>query len=296
MGDLAVQSRAGIDESVSFGGWPASVGIPKAMPTRLLAVDLDGTLLTSERTPHPVSAAALRAAQDSGVMVVLASGRIRPTMLPIAAEAGVCGPMICGNGAHVVDAEGLDIAHWPVPKAVYDVIWPYALEVGAHVNVYTRTELIFLSESEFGEEYARRLRTMEPTLLSPEEAREKEITKVLVMDHPERIPTHRKRILEMIDPQLGRATESEPDYLEFFATGVSKGLALKTLAEHLGIEQSECAAIGDYLNDAEMLEWAGVSATVANGHPALKSIASMVVASNEEAGVAEFVEHLLGSR
>jgi Cof subfamily protein (haloacid dehalogenase superfamily) len=264
------------------------------MPIRLLAIDLDGTLLRSDRTPHPESAAALRKAVAEGVIVVLASGRIRTSMVPFAEEIGLRCPIVSCNGALVQNADGQVVAHWKLPTEVFDAVWPYTLEAGAHLNVYTASELLFLKESPFGQEYARRLKTIQPRVASVEEIRGIDISKILVMDHPERIVKHREILEGLVDSNLGRSTLSEPDYLEFLARDVSKGKALAALCAHLGIDRSETAAIGDYLNDKEMLEWVGMSGTVANGHRDLRSVCSVTVRSNDDGGVAEFVlDHVL---
>ncbi|HEY0865759.1 MAG TPA: Cof-type HAD-IIB family hydrolase [Fimbriimonas sp.] len=266
------------------------------MPIRLLAVDLDGTLLTSGRVPHPDSAEAMRRAASAGVTVVLASGRIRTSMHPFAREVGLASPMISCNGAYIEDETGAEIDYTPLPMAVFEQVWPYAVETGAHLNVYTTTELLYLQETVYGLEYARRLKTIQPRVATVEEVRNLTISKILVMDQPERIVKHRAILEDRIDPLLGRATVSEPDYLEFLSGDVSKGKALQTLCRHLGIAQEETAAIGDYLNDSEMLDWAGLSATVRNGHPELHRIADVTVGTNDEGGVAEFIDDHILSR
>lgn len=263
------------------------------MPIKLLALDLDGTTLTSERKLHPGAVDAVRRVREAGIQVVLASGRIRTSMFPFARELDLDGAMVSCNGAHVQGPGGAEIAHWPLPHAVFEAIWPYALEAGAHINVYTRDELLFLRESPFGLEYARRLRTIVPRVASVDEIREMEISKVLIMDHPERILEHRAEIEARMPGDLGRATLSEPDYLEFLAHGVSKARGLQVLCDRLGIDSSEVAAIGDYLNDREMLEWAGTSAVVANAHEDLVANARNVMRSNNEGGVAQFVEEFV---
>ncbi|MFX9019979.1 HAD hydrolase family protein, partial [Acinetobacter baumannii] len=77
---------------------------------------------------------------------------------------------------------------------------------------------------------------------------------------------------------------------EFLAYGCSKGKALQALCGSLDVDQSEVAAIGDFLNDVEMVDWASLGGAVGNAHEAVKRVAQVVVASNDDGGVAEFIE------
>ena len=96
-----------------------------------------------------------------------------------------------------------------------------------------------------------------------------------------------------INLQTAALTESEPEYLEVLSANANKGLGLKALSEALGIAQGETAAIGDYLNDIEMIQWSGIGAAMGNALPEVKVSADIVVPTNEEAGVAYFIDYLI---
>lgn len=225
--------------------------------------------------------------------VVLSSGRIRPSMVPFAEPLGVVNPMICSNGGHVIGPDGNELHVRLFDKGAFDVILDYAETTQSHLSVYTRDELLFLRETSWGEAYARRVRSVMPRVVSPAEAREKEVLKLILIDEPARIAAHIPAIAPHLDPEVCRMTESEAEYLEFLPTDVSKGAALAMVAAGFGVPAARTAAIGDYLNDLEMLTFAGHSAAVANGAEAAKTAADRVVGSNEEGGVGQFIDWLL---
>ncbi|AIE87754.1 Cof-type HAD-IIB family hydrolase [Fimbriimonas ginsengisoli] len=268
---------------------------PRLKPS-LIALDLDHTTLTSERIPHPANLEAIKRAQAAGVRVVLASGRIGTSMQPFAEMLGVTGAMICCNGAQVLDANGEElVAHLMDPEVLHRVV-EYAVPAGIHVNVYTRTELLFLDRTPWAEEYARRLVTLSPRFTTVEEAKQHEILKVSIVDSAEAIQLHVQVLVPTIPPELALPTESEKEYLEFMHPLANKGNGLRRLAEELGIPQERTAAIGDYLNDLEMIQWAGVSGAVANGAEAVRAIANVVAPTNDEGGVAWFIDWLLSPK
>ncbi len=259
------------------------------MKIRLLAIDLDGTLLTRERRPHPESTRAIRRAIGAGVTVALASGRVRPSMRPFAEEIGLEGPMVCGNGAHVLGPNGDEILHDPLPADAFEVVRRYAEEEGVHLNMYTRHELLFLHETPWGDVYRSRVAVTEPRLTTLDEIRAQVVTKAMIIDDPESIPRHKASLAPLLG---GRAhmTESEPEYLEFLSPSADKGTGLRALAEFLGIAREETAAIGDYLNDLGMLRWAGLSAAMGNAAEPVKQAAQRVMPTNDEGGVGTFID------
>jgi len=260
---------------------------------RLLAIDLDGTLLTPSRTIEPKSIEAINRATEAGVIVLLASGRIRPSMSKFAQIVGLAnGPMICGNGTHAMLSSTEELFYRPLDRLAQDTLIAYAQANDLHLNLYSRDHFYFLKDTAWGDIYRSRVETIVPETLttSPHEV---PCIKAMIVDEPERIAGHLAHLGPTMEPLGTRATESEPEYLEFMDSGASKGDALAAMADRLGIMQSESAAIGDYLNDVEMLEWAGLSGAMGNGHPAAKSAANVVVRSNEQGGVAEFIEQFV---
>ena len=263
------------------------------MPTRLLAIDIDGTLLDSERNVHPLNVVAIQKAQTAGIQVVLASGRIAASLRHFSNALSLGGPMICSNGAHVEGFDGQEILHETLDQAAIDIAIEYTTRVGVHVSVYTRDDLFFIGHSKWCDIYSQRVKVMTPKIATWAEIQDLSLLKIILIDEPEEIQKHRRALEQILPRSLAALTESEPDYLEILPPTANKGNGLAALSAVLGIGQSDTAAIGDYLNDLEMVQWAGIGAAMGNAVDELKSAADVVVKSNDEAGVAEFIDLLV---
>lgn len=264
-----------------------------ASRVRLLAVDLDGTLLTSARDPHPESAAALRRAQAAGVVVVLASGRCTASVRAIAREIGLAGPVVGCNGAHVVGADDSELLHLHLTADVRDAVLDYVGNGGPHLNVYCRDEVYYADEGPWEAIYRTRVQNVNPQRVEATFLRGVLPTKMLLMDDPARIPLHRRALLDRLLGSEFSTTVSEPEYLEFLPASANKGLGLQVVAHQLGMDRAEVAAIGDYANDLEMLRWVGTPGAVANASEPVLEAATLVVRSNDEGGVADFVDRIV---
>ncbi len=264
------------------------------MPIRLIATDIDHTLLTSGRVPHPHSAAAIKRAVARGIHVVLASGRYIPSIQGYARDLGLTGPFIGSNGAHICGVDGTDIEIRSLNTDVLNHVLDYACKNNIHTNVYTDRFLYICSDKNpAGQISVDRSGTVKLETIGFAQARKLAVVKVMLIDQAEAIQAHQKVFAEKLQPDLTHLTTSEPEYLEFLPANCNKGMALKRLANQLGIAQHETAAIGDYMNDLEMIQWAGVGAAVGNAIQELKMAADVVVKSNDEGGVGQFIDSLL---
>lgn len=261
---------------------------------KLLAIDLDGTLLTSERLPHPASAQAVRDAASTGIKIVLASGRTYPSILPFQRMIGIDGPIVSANGAHTLDENGQEVAFEEVGPQAVELALRIGAERGIHVNAYTRDELLFSNAGRWAEMYQSRLRTLKGRVAPAEEIISQSISKVMFVGEPDQLRALRKEL----NPRLPKGTHfmvSEPEYLEILSVYADKATGIKKIAEKLGILPDQVAAIGDYANDIGMLQYAGYSGAVATALPEVKAVANKIVASNDEGGVADFVRDLIAS-
>ncbi|MDX2064174.1 MAG: Cof-type HAD-IIB family hydrolase [Fimbriimonadaceae bacterium] len=266
------------------------------MRIRLVAIDLDNTLLTHEKEILPTVADAVHRARAEGVEIVLASGRIQNSVRRYAEQLGLTGPLICCNGADAVWADGRVIFHDPLAESAVTRVLEFAARVGAQANVYTADEVFMVGETEWAAEYRRRVPHLTPEFRSAESIRGFSVSKVLLIGAADAIPRWRAEIEPTLDANVVRITESEPEYLEFLGAGVSKGTALERVAQLLQIPQAETGAIGDYWNDFEMLAWCGYPGAIGNALDSVKSIAKIVVKSNENGGVADYLNAILSYR
>ena len=262
---------------------------------RLIALDLDGTTLTSDREIHPENRLAIQRATKAGVQVVLASGRIYSSMERFAQELDLLSPMICANGAHVIGHGGGEILHRALDPRVAETVWSYAEVEDLHVNVYSRRLLYYRKETEWSKLYHQRLGMDLGEVVPRQDALGLDITKMMIVDSPARIPEHRVEMTTRLAEFDVYITESESEYLEFLPASTNKGTGLAHLAGSLGLEASQVAAIGDYMNDLEMVQWAGVGGAVANAAPQVLESADFVGPSNDQAGVARFIDWILAN-
>lgn len=256
---------------------------------QLIAIDLDGTLLDSNRLIPQENTEAIRQAVKQGVVVVPASGRIGPSIKPFSDQLGLDGTMVCCNGAHVLSGKQ-ELLHVGLGADITRTVVEYAFEAKEHLNLYCRDKLYFTSDPVWGEVYLSRVRTIIPIEIARAEAFELLPTKMILVADPDSMPQH----LEFFERTLPRdqveLVFSEPDYLEVLPAGVSKATGLAALASHLGVPRENTAAIGDYYNDLQMIEWAGTGVAMSNAPDDIKSIADVVTESNDECGVAAFIK------
>jgi Cof subfamily protein (haloacid dehalogenase superfamily) len=258
---------------------------------RLVASDLDGTLLGPEATVSDRTRAALARVRRAGIAVVLVTGRPPRAVRDIAARAGLGGLAICANGALVYDLDADTVA----------TSSPLPTPIGARLVSELREALpgvVFASEDErgFRRETAWAHRGFAPTdeivHADPLDLVAEPVTKLLVR-HPElRFSELVERIRALAGDQAV-VTWSAVGLAEISAAGVTKAYALDWVCRRLGIAASEVVAFGDMPNDLPMLAWAGHSVAVANAPEEVREAADEVTASNVEDGVAVVLERLV---
>jgi len=268
------------------------------MAIRLIAMDLDGTVLRADQTPHPSLAGSFERAKEAGIQLVIATGRAFQSTKRIADAIDFHGPMICSNGSQVVDENhdtiGAEFLDPPTQKFVLE----YAHQNNIHVSAYGEEGVSTLQDSEWLKKYKLLVRGLDIPILGLEALLAKPLYKAVFICNAPEVPKHRQILSFLEAEKKAQLTESGPEYLEILPTNANKGNGLAKLARYLHLDRSEIAAVGDYRNDLEMLSWVGTSGAVENALPEVKSIVQFVVKSNEEGGVAEFIDEciLLNSR
>lgn len=264
------------------------------MQYRLLACDMDGTLLDNDRRISPRNRQAITDWVASGRLFCFASGRGIGTILPYCQEVGLTGPVVSSNGAYVTGNDGEDLHHFCLDGAVRDELVAFATDNGLHTNVYVRGDIYFSQAGEWADLYTRRTGCT-PTVCSLTEMGQLEPTKMLFVDEPDTISRHLPGLRKAMEKHGVSVVVSEPNYVEFLPPGITKGAGLQALCAKLAIERENVVAIGDWLNDLEMVEWAGLGVAVANAAPEVLAVAQRTVASNIDDGVASLIVELLSS-
>jgi HAD superfamily hydrolase (TIGR01484 family) len=259
---------------------------------RLVATDLDGTLLRSDGTIDARTRRALAAVEAAGVPVVLCTARPPRWMRPLAQATGHRGLAVCGNGSIIFDLH---------TETVLET-FPFAVEVAREVVARMRDALpdttwAIERHGAFAREprYVPHWPVPDDTIVEELDALLAEPALQLMVRHPwltgdELLARARELIGDLAE--LSHSSNADT-LLEIGAAGVSKASGLAVLCERQGIDRAEVLAFGDMPNDLAMLEWAGRSIAVANAHAEVMRIADEVTASNDEGGVAQVLERLL---
>ncbi|MDQ0285133.1 Cof subfamily protein (haloacid dehalogenase superfamily) [Desulfofundulus luciae] len=263
---------------------------------RLLAVDLDDTLLDKDLRISEDNRRALALARRAGVVVTLATGRMYRATLPFARELEIDAPLITYQGALVKHAVTREVVvHRPVPLACAMDIIARVQSRGYHINIYLDDHLYVERHTDESRLYQSisgvQARAVGPLVPFLKEARQ-DPTKVLVIAREEKLDELATELRPLYGDNL-HITKSKPYFLEFSHPQATKGHALAAVAAAYGFKPGEVIAVGDSYNDLEMIEWAGLGVAVANARPQVKARADYVTASNEDGGVARVVEKFI---
>ncbi len=267
------------------------------MPIRLLALDLDGTLLNDQLEIHPLDRAAVRAAAGSGVQVVLATGRMFRSSLPYAQELGLTGPIINYQGAMVRDiATGEVLYRCELTLPMQRQVLTFAEPRDLHVNVYVDEKVYTARARPEADLYARIARAPYCVVGRLSEWIHDEATKMVLVDLDPTKVAQKMADLRSWMGTVARVTVSLAWFVEVVNPEVSKARALAMVADRLHVPQAEVCAIGDNENDYDMIAWSGFGVAMGTAPPLVKSAAKFVTVTPQEAGVAQVIQRfILGS-
>lgn len=261
------------------------------MPYRLVAIDLDDTLLNNDLQISPRVQAAIQRTIEQGVQVTLATGRMFRSAYPFAQQMGLNIPLITYQGALVKNSQSGEVLyHTPLPRIYVRPVLELINTYGYHVQAYVDDELVMEKYTAEAQAYVDQSRVpvkLVPDLLS---FLSQEPTKILVINFDE---PKLNAMAEDLNHRFGEhlyITKSKPYYLEVLHPEATKGKALQALASRLGIRQEEVIAIGDSFNDIDMIQYAGLGVVMGNAREEIKQYADYITVSNEDDGVAEVLE------
>ena len=261
---------------------------PKA---RLLAVDLDGTLIGPDLEIRPRVATAMATARAAGIIGCIVTGRMFQATLPYARRLEFDQPIICYQGAAVVDPNSDEVLqHIAVENSLVLEISQRVLADGMHLQLYANDQFYVQNENEFSELYAR-LSGVRPVHVDSllEEFRFSDATKIVVIDRAERAGAYADQ-LKTIFQHRAYITRSFPEFIEILNPAVDKGQALRFVATNAGVEIDQVVAIGDSWNDVPLLRAAGFGIAMSSSPRELLDVADAVVPDVAHDGVAEAIE------
>lgn len=287
---------------------------------KLIAMDIDGTLLNSYGNVSKENIEAIKEAKKQNIEVVLTSGRMPKAMLAIANEANANNYLICGNGAIVYDVKNGKIIYnnYLSKKKLLEII-KICEENSIYYNVYTNDVIITKSLN------YNLLYYNNENLKNPEEKRIKmyitediynyvlnykgeDFLKITICDDNELIfksIINKLKLIKQVDIlEVSHMSKkmikhgSEEVEISYFYTEITnenanKWTAIEELIKYLNIRKEEVVAIGDNINDETMIKNAELGIAMGNAAPYIKKIAKKVVANNNENGVAEAIKSIL---
>lgn len=263
-------------------------GVSNVLQTtvRLVAIDLDGTLLNDGKQVAEQTAAALRCLPARGVKVVIASARPPRSVRPFHTLLQLDTLQINYNGALVWDAAaGRPFYHQPMPAGL--VAEMVAVARGLFDEVLVSCEILDRWYTDrFEQPYTTETgRLFKPDRVAPlDQFLVEPVTKLMMLGDPLLILSIGEDLFERFGSQVS-ILRCEPELLQIMDNRASKAAALRMVAQHYGIPMHQVMAIGDAENDVPMLRAAGIAVAVDNAHPQVKKVAHWVAPSNNDHGV-----------
>ncbi|MFB9377023.1 HAD family hydrolase [Kineococcus gynurae] len=264
---------------------------------RLVATDLDGTILPRDRPVSARTLAAFRACAEAGVAVIPVTGRPPRWVTPLAEEAGLSGQVVCANGAVVYDLDTRAVVRQhtipeDVVREVTRRLRPLLPGIGFGLEAVVGFRREPQYETRFDTGLEQRVADMEELL-----AEDLPVVKILAKAPP--VPSD--EMVAIASAELGDLvtithSNAADSLVEIMARGVTKASTLAEVAAERGLGAEHVVAFGDMPNDLEMLRWAGLSYGMADGHADARAAAAGVAPACDQDGVAQVLERLLSLR
>jgi Cof subfamily protein (haloacid dehalogenase superfamily) len=284
----------------------------EAIMYKMVAIDIDGTLLNSKNELTERTMEVLKEASKRDVYIVLTSGRISENVLRFCNEIGADKFLISENGASIIDLKTNEIIYTNyISKELTNKVLDICDENSIYYMVYSQRELIVKSLKYMALFFYKQNYNPNARIKQVVAGRDyidnttSEITKLMICDEDRSIYRSILKELKKIDgidilpvPHVsvkklkidGEEKELKYSYADISAAGANKWTAIVELAKKLGIEKQEIIAIGDNINDMHMIYEAGLGVCMDNGSPYAKKVARVVAPSNDKDGVAQIIE------
>ncbi len=265
------------------------------MNYKMIVLDIDDTLLTTEHIISPKTKAKLIEVQKDGVQVVLCSGRPSVGMIPLAKELEVDkygGYVISYNGANIVDIESNSVIYENnLNVEQIHRLFDLSKEVGVGIHTYSETSIVAEKEYKYTKFESELVWMPIETVDRFKEVVNRPVVKAIMVDEPDVLKSIESKVLPYTKDLS--VTYSKPFFLEFMNNAVNKGLSLKYLCDKIGVKQSEVIAFGDSHNDLAMIEYAGMGVAMGNSVNEVKAMANFITKTNNEDGIAFALEKFL---
>jgi HAD superfamily hydrolase (TIGR01484 family) len=264
-----------------------------SFPYRLIATDLDGTLLRSDESVSQRTRSALAAATDAGAAHIVVTGRGVPWTLHILEDLGYKGLAVCGQGAQVYDVG----EH----RLLTSVTLDRKLAAVALAKIEAEVGPLYLAASRDGLDgdvlvgpgYSVTGTLPSTPFTDAADLWAAPLNKIYVQ-HPQLSDDELAQVARRVAGGFVSVVMSGAGIVELLPLGLSKATGLSLAARRLGLKAADTIAFGDMPNDIPMFAWASYGVAMADAHEELKAVADEVTSSHEEDGIAVVVERLLG--
>lgn len=256
---------------------------------KLIALDLDNTLLEKDNEIHPKTLRLLKECALRGIVIVIATGRLFLSAEKYAKEIGDDCKIICYNGCLVTDAMGNTVFSSHLSENIMKKIVHFSKERNLYCQFYLDHKILVEKVTEdttidpdLANTEAIEVGTFETYDFNPS-------PKAMIVTDPEAVPRVQAELAAFLHDEVYIA-QSQPYLIEIMPKNINKARSLALLCQELSISQEDVMACGDNTNDSEMLRWAGTGVAMANSVEALKNVASYVCKEKRSLGVAEAIE------
>lgn len=266
---------------------------------KMIAIDIDGTLVNSEKQVTPRVKVAIRRAKEQGIKVVICTGRplmgVKPLLQTLGLDAQDNQYVICFGGAATYATGGELINEYPISYNDYIDLEALSRKLKLHFHAISE-DRIYTADKDIGEYtlHEANLVSMGISYRTPEEMQHIKLIKSMYVDDPKTLDLALQQ-QELFTELQDRVTftKSTPFYYEANATGVSKGHALQMLCAKLQLTSDDVMAIGDEANDLSMIQFAGCGVAMGNAISEIKAAAQKTTTDNNHDGVALAIEAIL---
>ncbi|MGF1747778.1 Cof-type HAD-IIB family hydrolase [Vibrio cionasavignyae] len=261
---------------------------------KLIAIDMDGTLLTSEKKITERTKRAIQAAKEKGVTVVLASGRPINGMLDSVKELGLNSPddyIIHFNGAFVQKTQSGEVLHQKIidGRSAKEIA-ALAKQLGLYCHAFSQELGLITTEANPYTDHEAEINKLDITVYDFDKLEDDHsIIKAMIVGEPSQLTAGITHIPSSFKDTY-TIVQSAPFFLEFLNPLSNKGEGVSVVAKQLGISPDQVMCFGDAENDHHMIQFAGKGVAMANAMDATKALADYITDSNDEDGVAKAIE------
>jgi len=258
---------------------------------RLVALDLDGTLVGPNLTISRRVRDTIARARERGTQFTIVTGRMFAATKPFAQVLGITGPLVCYQGAAIFEAAtGAMLRETDVHQDVTRTVLDWADAHHVHAQCYAGDQLYVQQINRFSKRYTD-LAKVEPKVVPSLRAAfaDQPSIKIVLVDDPGPSEEHLAALKTLLG-ERAYLTRSNVDFVEVLSPDVNKGEALAFVAQRYGVTLAETMAVGDAWNDVPLITAAGFGVAMGSGPPELFAKADAVVGDVAHDGVAEAIE------